>query len=95
MRLTPIEATLLSLLADAPIRGTSSVGYALWPDRTMQAQGAALAAGRILSTLRKNGLVFDVPDAGMARYEISAAGHDALTTFRAEATDPRQLSLLD
>lgn len=45
--MTSIELTLLQCLAtQGPIRGTAQVGYALWPDRSMQPQGAALAAGR-------------------------------------------------
>lgn len=46
-RMTLIEHTLLRCLASqGPIRGTAQVGYALWPDRPMQPQGAALAAGK-------------------------------------------------
>jgi len=44
--MTSIEQTLLRCLAtQGPIRGPAQVGYALWPDRAMQPQGAALAAG--------------------------------------------------
>jgi hypothetical protein len=57
-RMTLIEHTLLRCLASqGPIRGTAKVGYALWPDRPMQPQGAALAAGKILRGLRDKGKV--------------------------------------
>lgn len=45
--MTSIEQTLLQCLAThGPIRGTAQVGYALWPDRSMQPQGARWPQGR-------------------------------------------------
>ena len=40
-----IQRSLIQLLErSGPICGTAAVGFALWPDRDMQSQGAALAA---------------------------------------------------
>lgn len=58
MALTPIEIRLAYLLVEqVKIEGTAQVGYALWPDKEMRAQGAALAAGRVLRMLENKGMV--------------------------------------
>jgi len=78
--MTPIEQALLHRLATTgPIRGTAQVGYALWPDRTMQPQGAALAAGKILRGLRDSGYVDSHYESKLSRYEITDQGRAALT----------------
>jgi hypothetical protein len=77
--MTLIEQTLLRCLAtQGPIRGTAQVGYALWPDRSMQPQGAALAAGKILRGLRDKGYVDSHYESKLSRYEITTQGHVAL-----------------
>jgi len=77
--MTSIELTLLQCLATkGPIRGTAQVGYALWPDRSMQPQGAALAAGKILRGLRDKGYVASHYESKLSRYEITNPGRAAL-----------------
>lgn len=77
--MTPIEQTLLKRLASqGPIRGTAQVGYALWPERSMQPQGAALAAGKILRGLRDKGYVASHNESKLSRYEITKQGRVAL-----------------
>jgi hypothetical protein len=77
--MTSIEHTLLRCLASqGPIRGTAQVGYALWPDRSMQPQGAALAAGKILRGLRNKGYVASYSESKLSRYEITNRGRTAL-----------------
>ena len=77
--MTPIEQTLLQRLASqGPIRGTAQVGYALWPKRSMQPQGAALAAGKILHGLRDKGYVASHSESKLSRYEITNQGRVAL-----------------
>lgn len=77
--MSPIEQTLVELLSTAgPIRGTSQVGYALWPDRKMQPQGAALAAGKVLRRLLDKGYVRGYPDHQLSRYEVTERGRAAL-----------------
>ena len=78
-RMTLIEHTLLRCLASqGPIRGTAQVGYALWPDRPILPQGAALAAGKILRGLRDKGCVASYGESTLSRYEITNQGRTAL-----------------
>lgn len=77
--MTLTELTLLQCLAtQGPIRGTAQVGYALWPDRSMQPQGAALAAGKILRGLRNKGYVASHYESKLSRYEMTNPGRTAL-----------------
>jgi len=78
--LTPIEINLLNLLnKSGSIRGTAQVGYALWPERIMQPQGAALAAGKVLRRLRDSGFVTSSVDNVLSRYDITENGRLALS----------------
>lgn len=95
MQLRGIEKTLVALLVNGgPIRGTAQVGFALWPDRQMEPQGAALAAGEILRRLWTNGFVIGLADSNLTRYEVTDAGRTALASDLKEAIDERQLTLL-
>jgi hypothetical protein len=95
MNFSPIERTLVALLIDGgPIRGTAQVGYALWPDRSMQPQGAALAAGKVIRRLHDTGAIERHVDATLARYEVTAIGRAWLAADLLESVDVRQLSLL-
>jgi len=77
--MTSIEQTLLQRLASqGTIRGTAQIGYALWPDRSMQPQGAALAAGKILRGLCDKGYVASHSESKLSRYEITNQGRVAL-----------------
>lgn len=96
MHFTPIERALVALLVDrGPIRGTAQVGYALWPTREMQPQGAALAAGKVLRGLRDRGIIESHFDTKLSRYEVTANGREALAADLKEAVDGRQLNLLN
>ena len=96
MHFTPIERMLVTLLVEAgPIRGTAQVGYALWPERSMQPQGAALAAGKVLRGLRDSGVIDSHYDAKLSRYEVTAMGREKLAADLQESVDVRQLTLLN
>lgn len=96
MHFTTIEKTLIVLLAEkGSIRGTAHVGYALWPERRMQPQGAALAAGKVLRGLRDRGFVISYCDDVLSRYEVTASGREALAADVKKAEDLGQLNLLD
>jgi hypothetical protein len=93
MHFTPIERALVTLFVDSgPIRGTAQVGYALWPERAMQPQGAALAAGKVL---RDCGIIDSHFEAKLSRYVVTANGREALAADLKEAVDERQLTLLN
>ncbi|MYM92351.1 hypothetical protein [Duganella vulcania] len=93
---TAIEADLLALLdRQGCIRGTAQVGYELWPDHEMQAQGAAIAAAKVIGKLRVLDMVLVSKNGETYSYEISAMGKVALEAFRSSKIDPRQLSLID
>lgn len=78
--LSAIELSLMRLLdSKGPIRGTAQVGYALWPNRSMQPQGAALAAGRILRRLLDKGHITSEYESQLSRYDISGTGREALS----------------
>lgn len=94
--LSPIEAALVNLLNDAGgISGAANVGYALWPDRDMQAQGAAFAAMGVLSRLQELGYCAAEPDGKGTTYSVTPQGMLALQRYRLSLVDPRQMSLLD
>ncbi len=95
MSLSTIEKFLLNVLSIQEIRGTAQVGYALWPDRNMQPQGAALAAGKILRSLRDKGFVSSADREGLSCYAITTSGRFALKEAQESLIDPRQLSLID
>ncbi len=95
MHFTKIETALIELLSKGAIRGTAHVGYALWPERKMQPQGAALAAGKILRGLRDRGAVESHYESKLSRYEVTAAGLEALAEDVRELADERQLNLLE
>jgi len=91
-----IERSLIQILErSGPICGTAAVGFALWPDRDMQSQGAALAVSRVLKEALERGHVTCSPCDGQMRYEVTPAGSAALAAARLADVDPRQLSLLD
>lgn len=95
--LSSIQLRLLSVLAkEGPIRGTAKVGHVLWPDRDLQSQGAALAAGNVLRSLQQNGYVA-CRATGRNRksksYRMTKAGQKVLAENLAASVDPRQLSL--
>lgn len=95
MAISDIEYSLLKLLIQrGSIRGTAQVGFALWPDRMMQAQGAAVAAGNVLRRLRERKMVEHSLDERTSTYTIAAAGRRAIADYEAAQIDPRQLSLL-
>lgn len=94
--MTSIQRQLLShLAANGSVRGTAQVGYALWPDRAMQPQGAAVAAGKVIRALRTLGFLEVGTDANLAVYDINAAGRSALQAEQLTLADQRQMSLLD
>lgn len=94
--MTPIERTLLALLErEGPVVGTAALGRALWPDRDMQAQGAALAASGVLKRRMEQGHVATTEYDGRHQYHLTDAGSQALAAARLADSDPRQLSLLD
>lgn len=94
MPISDIEYSLLKLLMQrGSIRGTAQVGFALWPDRRMQAQGAAVAAGNVLSRLRDRKMVRHSLDERTSTYTITGAGRRAITDYEAALIDPRQLAL--
>lgn len=77
--MSPIQRQLLGQLKDlGPIRGTTRVGYALWPDRSMQPQGAAVAAGKIIRALRELGYIQVGSDNKLAVYSLTVTGDAAL-----------------
>jgi len=93
--MTAMEALLVGLLVrQGSIRGTAHVGYALWPDRRMQPQGAALAAGKIIRGAVDKGYVASIPENKLSRYEATVSGTIALTQYQASLVDERQHSLL-
>lgn len=94
--MTPIQRQLLSQLQNVgPIRGTAQVGYALWPDRSMQPQGAAVAAGKIIRALREFGYVEVGSDNKLAVYSLTVTGAAALEADRLSLADDRQRSVFD
>jgi len=95
-RLSPIENELIALLEkNGPIHGTAEVGYALWPDREMQPQGAAIAAGGILRRLLDRAYIESTLVENRRSYSVTASGIEAREQDRIDAIDPRQLTLLE
>lgn len=95
MPISDIEYSLLKLLMQrGSIRGTAQVGFALWPDRRMQAQGAAVAAGNVLRRLRERKMVRHSLDERTSTYTITGAGRRAVVDHEEAKIDRRQLSLL-
>lgn len=95
-RLSPIENELVALLEkDGPIHGTAEVGYALWPNREMQPQGAAIAAGGILRRLLDRGYIESTLVDDRRSYSVTHSGKNAREQDRLDAIDPRQLTLLE
>jgi len=95
-RLSPIENELVALLeAKGPIHGTAEVGFALWPDREMQPQGAAIAAGGILRRLLDRGYIASTLADHRRSYCVTDSGRDAREQDRLDSIDPRQLTLLE
>ena len=91
--MSPVELRVLELLKAGPITGTSEVGHALWPNRLMKPQGAALAVGSILRRLWTRTWV--VPDEGeRTTWSITPAGLKAIEEEYRSRIDPRQLSLI-
>ncbi|MFC5511130.1 hypothetical protein ACFPOU_08315 [Massilia jejuensis] len=94
-RLSAIETELVALLeVKGPIHGTAQVGYALWPDREMQPQGAAIAAGGILRRLLDRAYIASALADNRRSYSVTASGIEAREQDRIDAIDPRQLTLL-
>ena len=95
-RLSAIETELVALLeTKGPIHGTAEVGYALWPDREMQSQGAAIAAGGILRRLLDRAYIASTLVDNRRSYSVTASGIEAREQDRIDAIDPRQLTLLE
>lgn len=95
-RLSPIETELVALLETlGPIHGTAAVGYALWPDREMEPQGAAIAAGGILRRLLDRAYIAATLVDNRRSYSVTESGKEARAQDRIDAIDPRQLTLLD
>lgn len=95
-RLSAIENNLVALLeAKGTIHGTAEVGFALWPDREMQPQGAAIAAGGILRRLLDRGYIASTLVDERRAYSVTDSGRDAREQDRIDAIDPRQLTLLE
>jgi hypothetical protein len=91
--MTPIETAFVSLLSiKGPIRGTAQVDYTLWPERSMQPRGAALAAGKVIRGVRHKGYVNSFSDNKLSSYEVTKLGLAALEADRLSAIDTRQLS---
>jgi hypothetical protein len=94
--MTPIQRQLLGQLKEiGPIRGTAQVGYALWPDRSIQPQGAAVAAGKIIRTLRELGYIQVGSESKLAVYSLSVTGAAALEANIDSLIDDRQRSVFD
>jgi len=89
-----VERRVVDLLArNGPITGTAAVGYGLWPDRDIQPQGAACAAGRIVSGLVGKGYVQYTMDDKRKCYAVTDAGRAALEEAIKSDINPRQLLL--
>lgn len=96
MNLSPIQQELIGLLIQkGTIRGTSQVGYALWPDRDMQSQGAAAAAGNIIYRLLQKGYIANTIIDNLPSYSVTELGIAALEEDRLAAIDTRQLSIFE
>lgn len=94
-RLSAIETELVALLeTKGPIHGTAEVGFALWPDREMQPQGAAIAAGGILRRLLDRAYIASTLIDDRRSYSVTESGKEAREQDRIDAIDPRQLTLL-
>lgn len=87
------EKVLHILLQSGPIFGTAQVGHALWPERPLQPQGAAIAVGGILRRLAERGLVGISRVGPVAQYSVTIAGACAHTAALQERVDHRQLTL--
>lgn len=95
-RLSAIETELVALLeTKGPIHGTAEVGYALWPDREMQPQGAAIAVSGILRRLLDRAYIASALVDNRRSYSVTASGIEAREQDRIDAIDPRQLTLLE
>lgn len=96
MNMTPAERKVVRLLLTrGPIRGTAQVGFALWPEREMTSQGAAVAVGGILRRLVNKRYVRCWVQDGATVYACTTLGDHAQEMDRLDTIDPRQLSLLD
>lgn len=95
-RLSSIETELVALLeSKGPIRGTAEIGHALWPDRDIQPQGAAIAAGGILRRLLDRAYIeFALVD-NRRVYSVTQSGKAAREQDRLDTIDSRQLTLLE
>jgi len=95
-RLSAIETELVALLETrGPVHGTAQVGYAIWPDREMQPQGAAIAAAGILRHLLDRAYIASTLVDNRLAYSITASGIEAREQDRIDAIAPRQLTLLE
>jgi hypothetical protein len=96
MNMTPAERKVVRLLLTrGPIRGTAQVGFALWPDREMTPQGAAVAVGGILRRLVNKRYVRSWILDGITVWACTTLGDHAQEMDRLSNIDPRQLSLID
>lgn len=96
MDLSPIQQDLIALLINkGVICGTSQVGYELWPEREMQSQGAAAAAGNVIHRLQQKGFISVVIENKHPCYSVTDAGRAALEEARLAAIDARQLSIFE
>jgi len=96
MKITHAECAVVRLLLTCgPIRGTAKVGLAIWPDRELTSQGAAVAAGGILRRLVDKKFVRSWVQDGATVYACTTLGDHAQEVERLSNVDPRQLSLID
>lgn len=96
MTMSSVESDLVNLLVTSgPIYSTANVGRALWRDRTMQPQGAAVAAGKVIHGLIAMGFVNGTPENGLTLYAATEQGRAALEKYWADKNDRRQLSMFD
>lgn len=96
MSLSRIETRVLRLLLTrGPVVGTAQVGLALWPERQLTPQGAAVAIGGVLRRLVEKRFVRTSINDGVTTYACTTLGDQAQELARLDGIDPRQLSLLD
>jgi len=94
MTLWKIEKIILRVIIEqGSITGTSTVGFAIWPNRNIQPQGAAAGAGRFLRRLIDRGFVITTQDhTALPCYRVTSIGHQV---WKDETIDSRQMSLLE
>ena len=72
--MTPIELKAYNIIRDAgEFTGPAALGYCLWPEggSHRRPQGMALAAGKVVSRLRKAGYVYNVLNLGQSTFAVT------------------------